>query len=236
MKKVNCPSCGGEVRFHSNVSVYAVCPYCSSMIVRRDVDVEAIGKMATLPEDMSPLMIGSQGVYQGIRFHLIGRMKIGWKDGTWNEWYMTMENGTNGWVAEAQGFYAVNFEYKQALIAETEKAVKALGKPLLIDTSDNTPMYLPESKVNKKALGSYIFLDRQKFKVVDLKETVCRGSEGELPYAAPTGRRTLSVDLLGHKGEFAAIEIDHVTTRIYVGRYVDWPDLHWQQVRSLENW
>ena len=73
MKKFNCPSCGAEVVFNSNHSVYAVCKYCHSMIVRHDLDVEAIGTMASLPEDMSPFQIGTEGYYQGTHFSLVGR-------------------------------------------------------------------------------------------------------------------------------------------------------------------
>src|SRR5256885_2095546 len=54
----NCPSCGAQVDFQSNLSVYAVCKFCRSMIVRHDVNVESIGTMASLPDDMSPIQIG----------------------------------------------------------------------------------------------------------------------------------------------------------------------------------
>jgi len=124
MKKYSCPSCGAEMVFHSGLSVYAVCPYCRSTVVRHDVDLEAIGTMATLPDDMSPLQIGTDGFYQGTRFSLVGRMKIGWKDGSWNEWFMLADDGRKGWLAEAQGFYAVSFEIDGALDADVEQRIR----------------------------------------------------------------------------------------------------------------
>ena len=53
MRKFACPSCGADVTFQSAQSVYTVCAYCQSMVVRTDVDVKSIGVMAALPDDMA---------------------------------------------------------------------------------------------------------------------------------------------------------------------------------------
>ena len=50
----NCPSCGAEVFFKSSVSVFAVCSHCQSMLVRHDMDLESLGSMAHVPDDVSP--------------------------------------------------------------------------------------------------------------------------------------------------------------------------------------
>ena len=209
-----CPSCGAEIVFQSSLSVYAVCQYCRSMIVRHDVDVESIGKMAILPDDMSPIQIGVEGFYRGLRFNIIGRMKIGWEDGCWNEWFMLCDDGRKGWLAEAQGFYAVSFENDDAL-----KESK----------TSNKVQSVPE-------LGSYLTLSNQKLKVVDIKKAVCIGSEGELPFPAPKGRKTTSIDLLGPSGEFASIEMEGDKRRVYMGHYVEWNDLRCRNFRTLEGW
>ena len=77
MREFACPACGAPGTFQSGISVYAVCAYCRSMVLRRDAGVEAFGKMAVLPPDMSPLQIGSRGVFEGLSFALVGRHKIG---------------------------------------------------------------------------------------------------------------------------------------------------------------
>ncbi len=227
----NCPSCGAEFVFQSSSSVYTVCKYCSSMIVRHDVDVESIGKMAALPNDMSPIQIGTEGVYRGIRFGIIGRMKIGWEDGSWNEWFILADDGRKGWLAEAQGFYAVSFEIEDTLLPNAAggflnkiKSIIGYDKPSL-----PTPRSVPK-------LGSYLTLNNQKLKVVDIKNAVCIGSEGELPFNAPQGRKTMAIDLLGTAGEFAAIEIENDQWRIYAGHYVEWDELRCHNLRPLEGW
>ena len=83
------------------------------MVVRRDLDVESIGTMAALPQDMSPFQIGTQGKFDGVGFGIIGRMKLSWENGYWNEWFIVSEDGRKGWLAEAQGFYAVSFEIEE---------------------------------------------------------------------------------------------------------------------------
>lgn len=236
MKKFNCPSCGAEVIFQSNVSVYAVCAFCSSMIVRRDIDVEAIGTMASLPDDMSPLQLGTEGSYQGNKFSIIGRMKIGWQDGVWNEWHTLHGNGERGWLAEAQGSYAVCFDYDETLPAETVKTINSYlksSKPQPPGADLNTSA---RTIRRQEILGTSLFIDRLKYKVVDVKQAVCLACEGELPFIAPNGRKTLAIDLLGLHGEFASIELAQDNIRVYVGRYLEWNDFNFKNVRPLDDW
>src|SRR5579884_2268728 len=163
MPSFNCPSCGAELTFRSSVSVSCVCPYCRSLVVRHDTNVEAIGKMADLPADISPFQIGTTGKYKHISFTLVGRVKIGWHDGCWNEWFMFTDEGKKGWLAEAQGSLAISFE--------TELPP---GKALPPAQS------LP-------SLGQILSLHDAFFTVTDLKQAECLGSEGELPFPAPKG-------------------------------------------------
>lgn len=222
MKKATCPSCGAAVVFRSSLSVYVVCAYCKSMIVRRDVDVDSIGIMAALPDDMSPLQIGTTGNYSGTSFTIIGRIKIGWEHGVWNEWFLHVDDGRRGWLAEAQGSYGVSFEVDYAFSP---------------DSSDNFPENSQMIEFGRlPAIGCYILLNHQRFKVVDVKRSTCIGSEGELPFIASSGRQTVSADLLGPAGEFASIEVVDGKSRVYVGAYVEWDDLGCQNLRPLEGW
>src|SRR5688572_486092 len=103
MLVLNCPSCGAEIAFRSRASVFAVCSFCKSTVVRHDMDLSTIGKMADLQFDMTPLQVGTTGYYDGRKFELIGRLKVGYEDGFWNEWYTLFDNEEPWWLAEAQG-------------------------------------------------------------------------------------------------------------------------------------
>ena len=105
MLKAPCPSCGGELIFRSKTSVLCVCEYCRSNVVRRDVNLELIGKQSDMLEDMSPLQLGVTGKYKNKRFHIVGRQILAWSDGRWNEWYIVFSDGRDGWISEAQGEY-----------------------------------------------------------------------------------------------------------------------------------
>ncbi|TAN40037.1 MAG: DUF4178 domain-containing protein [Nitrospirae bacterium] len=206
--KANCPSCGAEVVFRSSVSVFSVCDHCQSMIVRHDMDLEALGQMAQLPDDVSPLKIGSRGVFKGKSFGVVGRLKIGWSEGYWNEWFLSFDDGTQGWLAEAMGFFMLSFE-----VAETKKvpALKAL-----------------------KVGSEYDLGLPQKFTVDDIKAAVCIGSEGELPFRAPKGRKTTSVDLSNTSGEFAGIEYsDTDGVSLFSGKYLDFDSFKFTNLRDL---
>jgi len=206
--KANCPSCGAEVDFKSSISVFSVCDHCKFMLVRHDMDLESLGKMAQLPDDVSPLKVGSRGRYKNTGFEVVGRLKVAWSEGYWNEWFLLFDNGGHGWLAEAIGFFMLSTE-----VTETNK-VPALS----------------EIQVGK----GYAIAPSRTFFVDDIKEAVCIGSEGELPFKGLRGRRTTSVDLSNNSGEFANIEYsDQDGIHLYIGRYVEFDNLELSNLRDL---
>ncbi len=209
MLMLNCPSCGAEVSFRSKASVFAVCTFCRSSLVRQDMNLEDIGKMSELQDDMTPLQIGTTGEFEGERFEIIGRVKIGYDEGFWNEWYAMFGDDEPWWLAEAQGFYAICMECKSRWIPAREKV-----KPGLT--------------VNLEPQG--------KFQVVDMKEVRCLFSEGELPLYATKGRQSLSVDLSGDKDQMGTIEYSDDTIRAFCGVYQDFDDYKFRNLRSIDGW
>jgi hypothetical protein len=208
--KLACPACGAEVDFKSRSAVFAVCSYCQSTLIRHDVDLEAIGKMAQLPPDMSPLQVGTRGTYEGKRFELLGRLKVAWEDGLWNEWYALFDDGREGWLAEAQGFFMMSFP--QAV-----------------------PSTVPDADAVK--VGRWVKVPPgKKFMIDDIRKATCVGSEGELPFPAPRGRASLSVDLSGPEATFANVEYADDGTRFYLGKYVEFDELKLSNLRELDGW
>lgn len=207
MKIFACPSCGAEVKFVSAVSVFAVCSFCKSTIVRRDVDVNAIGKMATLLEDLSPLQIGSGGKFDKTNFTVIGRAKIMWTDGVWNEWHVFFDDGRYGWLAEAQGFWSISF------------AIADIPAPS-----------------SKSGVGKKCVLRGVNYTVDDLREATIQASEGELPFQALPGAKAMRMDLVGPGGAFASVDFEKPEGTLYMGRYVDFDELQMTNLRTLEGW
>ena len=111
--------------------------------------------MAELPPDLSPLQIGTRGEWKGRTFELLGRIRVEWAQGSWNEWYAAFSDGVAGWVAEAQGFYMVSFETKDRNIPQTPKEIPP---------------------------GNFLRLAGRTWSITDIKTVRCRAGEGELPF------------------------------------------------------
>ena len=58
-----CPGCGAPVEFRSAQSLYAVCSFCRSTVVRTGDTLSRVGQMAELFEDHSPLQLLASGRY-----------------------------------------------------------------------------------------------------------------------------------------------------------------------------
>lgn len=169
--------------------------------------------MAQLPDDISPFQIDTTGTYKGLQFRIIGRLKMTWKDGCWNEWFLYFDDAKKAWLAEAQGSLAVIFE--EYLSPEQAKA----------DFST-----VPKLKSQVKISGTT-------YTVCDIKETECVGSEGELPFPAPKGRKVKAVDLIAGNNKFAGIEYcKDEPPSVFTGQYVEFDDLSFNYLRELEGW
>ena len=209
MLTLNCASCGAAVNFHSKASVFAVCSFCKSTLVRQDMNLDVIGSMADLQDDYSPLQIGTQGLYEGKKFEIVGRLKVAYDGGFWHEWFTWFDTDTTGWLAAAQGFLAMCFTVED-----------------LVPASENLKP------------GTVLPLKGRAFQVDDIRQAHCVYSEGELPINAVKGRQALSVDLSGKDAQMATIEYpaDNSKPRIFVGTYQDFDQFKFKNLRKLDGW
>lgn len=198
----NCPNCGGQVEFKAGSSLLAICSYCSSAVARTGGDVgelEILGKVAPLAALSSPLSLGARGRYRGRDFALIGRIQLDYGLGPWNEWYASFEDGSWGWVAEAQGRVYITFEKSASRLPNYQLArvgatVKVAGRTLSI-------------------------VERRKAKFI--------AAEGELPHPIIPGREYKYCDLEGPEGTFGTIDYgtrDESET-LYLGEQLKYSDL-----------
>src|SRR5262245_3928030 len=109
MPQSACPSCSAKIEVKSVVSILTVCQYCNSTLIRHDLNLENIGKMAELKLDGSPFQLGVTGMFGGTRFTAVGRIQLQYERGVWNEWHLAFDDNRSGWLGEAQGLYAVTF-------------------------------------------------------------------------------------------------------------------------------
>lgn len=208
-----CPACGASVAFRS-AAPYAVCSYCQSLLVRRDASLEAIGRVAEVPDDFSPLQLNVTGQFDGRRFTLIGRIRKAWEQGSWSEWCAMFDDQRLGWLAEAQGDLVMTFERPIELLSPRVTA----------------------AQLRAAAPGNPYRIDGRAFAVSDVKSVTCVGAQGELGAAPKPGTALLSIDLHGPGLEFATLEVDGDAISVFSGRYIEFTDCRFGGLRALEGW
>jgi endogenous inhibitor of DNA gyrase (YacG/DUF329 family) len=209
MTESKCPACGANVAYRTSISLYSVCPFCRSLVQRKDLDLKALGKVAQLQSDGTPLQVGAKGAYRGAAFELVGRVQLKMPVGFWNEWAMIFADGRQGWLGEAQGVYVVTFN--------VEEKVPGYAK---LDLGDPVPIKGTAFHVRERVKAHYV------------------SAEGELPFKPPLGLSDAapSVDLTAAGGRFATIDYSDSPPTVFAGEYQDYGALALTGVKSFEGW
>jgi hypothetical protein len=208
-KEVYCPSCGAAVVFQSAASIMAVCEYCSSTLVRHDLDLENIGKMAQLQADGSPLQLQAEGRYQGESFTVVGRIQLRFEKGLWNEWHLLFDDQRSGWLGESAGIYAVSF---------------------LTEVGEKIP------KFEELQPGESVTLKKASYEVTNVEKAFCVGGQGELPFQIGPGYEAPVADLAGPAKRFATLDYSEEPPLVYMGEYVEFEELHFSGLREIDGW
>lgn len=203
-----CPNCGAKIVFRWSSSVQTTCDYCKSILVRTDVDLKKVGQVADLPPDSSPIQIGTEGSYNHKAFTAIGRIIYEYEQGSWNEWHLMMNDGTSGWLSDAQDEYAVSFS--------------APGRKL------------PEAA--QRQVGERYVWDNVGYTVATITTAHYRGVQGELPFQYWDKENVVFVDLRSESGKFATIDYSDEKPVLYLGEMVEFESLALKNLRSFEGW
>lgn len=202
----NCPQCGAKIVFRWSSSVQTVCSYCQSILVRTDIDLKRVGQIADLPPDSSPIQIGTEGVYHNHGFVVAGRIIYDYDQGSWNEWHIVMAQGASSWLSDAQDEYAVSATANQR--------------------------QLPAS-VN---VGQRFTWNGIEYQVTTLTKAHYRGVQGELPFEYWDKSDVLFADLKSHGDDFGTLDYSDNEPVLYLGKIVNFDDLHLKNLRSFEGW
>lgn len=207
---LDCPQCGAPVNFRSSIAVFAVCEHCHSMIVLRGVDAELLGLMAALPPDLSPFQIGTRGEWQGQSFEIVGRIRVEWEQGSWNEWCLVYDGNKTAWLAEAQGLLMVS---------------------VAVEVKEQIP-----SDPDIYQFQKHLQLNGASWTASDVKTVTYRASEGELPFTALPQQTEVSVDFIGAERGFANIEYAPDGPEVFLGEYVTFDALKFTNLRPVPGW
>lgn len=214
MADLACPQCGAPVVFRSRDLPMRVCDYCRTAILREGEVLRAVGKVAQVPEDVSPLQLGTRGRWRDRAFELVGRVRWRWDDGAWNEWLALSDDGRHAWLGEAMGRFMLLAE----VTAERTGAVQRIASGHAVE------------------VGQEASIDDVRYVVSDIKEAVCVASEGELPSRVVTGTLVLSVDLMSRDARCASVQREGGETHVYAGCYVSLADIAATGLRGFDGW
>jgi Domain of unknown function (DUF4178) len=205
-KSALCPNCGAPIEFLWSSVVQTTCPFCRSVLVRRDVNLELVGKVADLPKDSSAIQIGVEGVYQGKPFVVVGRIIYEYEQGGWNEWHIVFNDQASGWLSDAQAQYDVSFLVPGAkLPAQVER-------------------------------GQRYTLNGSSYEVTAVTHARYRTVEGEMPFENWDKKESVFADLRTPDARFGTIDYSEPTPLLFLGEAVEFDDLRLKNLRQFEGW
>jgi len=207
--ETSCPNCGAPVSFKTSIAVMVVCEYCDTTVVRSDLDIESLGKMAKLVPDASPLYLGLDGCYKSRDFSIIGRLQLAHDAGAWNEWFIRFGENKTAWIGEAQGEYLMT-----QLVAQPREVA-------------------PMSKLR---LGQRLPVGDRVYVVTDFRKARCVSGEGELPFAVGSGYEFFYCDLRSHSNRIATIDYSETPPLQFEGRFVEFDALGFTDPRGFNGW
>ncbi|NNC73063.1 MAG: DUF4178 domain-containing protein [Sphingomonadaceae bacterium] len=216
-KAENCPNCGAEVIFRSPALPARICDYCQATVKRVGDHLEQIGEVAALPFDVSPVRIGTAGQYEGHGFEVIGRIRLGWEAGAWNDWLCLFNDMSHGWLSEADGQFSMVIE----------QPLDSVQSELIHRIAEGQPA----------EVGERTQIDNRIYTVSEARWAECIAAEGELPFAPETGWRVYNVDLRNPDGFSANVELEEdEDPQFYMGRYLELAELSPRYLRSIHGW
>jgi hypothetical protein len=195
-----CPHCGAPLEFLVGSSRSAVCAHCQTLVARRGQDYQELGSVAELIPTGTQLALNDTGRYAGNAFRIVGRLQYQWMHGAWDEWYISLDDGRWGWLAEAQGRYYVTFR----------TTPRTLPPPDGIE---------PDQSLTVSGLGRWT--------ITDIKVARIVAASGELPDEVALNTDFTLADLEGPRHRFGTIDYGDRsgTPMLYIGDQVLLPDL-----------
>lgn len=200
LRTASCPGCGATLEFRNAATLVVVCPFCGSASYRTDVDLTLIGKVAAVAPIESPLDLATAGRFEGVGWTCVGQIQLDHGAGPWNEWCLLFDDGSWGWLAEAQG---------ELLLTRKMDGVEA--PPL--------ESLQPGAELTLGSAGRFV--------VAEVGEGTVTAVRGELPARVVPGDVVHYADLRGPGGGFATLDFGAGTTceAVYVGRVVTAEDM-----------
>jgi ribosomal protein S27AE len=197
-KEFQCPSCGANITQQNPASRSISCGYCGQTSHINADSLQAAGEQHLLVDYGSFLSVGNRGRWQGQGFTILGRLRIEYEDGFWDEWYINFDNGNPAWIQEDDGSFML-------FLPE--------GETVKVNYYD-------------VHVGSFVDFNRTLNQVFITSKSRAKveGGEGELPFRIVPGEIADFVEGI-KDGEVISIEILPDGLTVYKGNEITLDDL-----------
>jgi len=194
---------------------YTTCAHCQSLVLREGMNAEAIGKVAVVPFDVSPVQLGTSFTVERLHMVTVGRVRWGWSAGSWNEWFLRADDGSARWLAEAMGMFMLTVE-RPDILERPLAQILVHGGPLIP--------------------GCELEIDGEAYQATDVKDAQCLGSEGDLPFPTLSGWQMTNVDFRAPGGGALSLQRDSEGTTAWLGWWFELAGLAPKGLREIEGW
>ena len=178
---VECPQCGAAIALVNPGIVMMTCGHCRKVVVRDKGGALSAGHESMLPASDARLFQGATGTVQGKRYEVVGHLRHGSGDARWDEWYLSLADGSEAWFSEDE-------------------------RQLRLQTPAELPPGVAPSELHA---GAELVVDGRAFSVRERGEATLVGHEGQLPYRVVPGHSYPFVELASADGtRFMTLEGD----------------------------
>lgn len=189
---MNCPSCGAELEVDDRFAHLVVCESCDSSVILDARALRVAGKMATLAPPRGVFYLGATGSLGKREFRVLGRVRYGYGSGYWDEWFLSLDDGTVSWISEDED-------------------------EMVLESCTQHPS--PPFAYDHLAPGERIVLGGQPFTVTERDVATCEGGAGQLPFMVVPGEQVPFADLTG-QDLAGTIEFDDDGVKVFVGKVI----------------
>lgn len=188
-----CPSCGAPLTQRTPGAKVIGCTYCGQTSMINAESLLAVGEKQLLIDYGSAFAVGKSGQFDGRDFMVMGRMRMDYSDGFWDEWYIQfMDDGSEAWIQEDDGSF-VMFKEDDELSHSASLEMTPVGQSITL--GNNVEMFVTSKE----------------------KATV-NGGEGELPFLIKKGDPADFIEGIAvGRQEIISAEILPGETHVFIG-------------------
>jgi hypothetical protein len=162
------------------------------------------------------VQIMTTGRFSGVGFTVLGRIRWGWTNGSWNEWLVLFDDNTWGWLGELMGDFMLLREQPLDLWGDSSLSKLVAGA--------------------SPRLGERVDIGGLTYTVTDIKRATILASEGDLPFKATREWSIDSIDLRSTTSACASFQRDEEGASFYTGDALSLGDLQLKNLRAIDGW